>query len=111
MDSTRAGEGTKLEKYMRPFGENLKLLMSEKGVKAREVATALGLSSRTVNEWVGGGARTPRDLVQIKKLAEFFGCSVHRLLYGEEENLLERVLTKTDIHTGLYEISIRRVNK
>jgi transcriptional regulator with XRE-family HTH domain len=95
-----------------PFGKNLKVLMAKNDVTAQHLAKSLKISSRTVNEWIGSGARTPRNLEQIKALAEYFNCSVHMLLFGEEDrNVFNELLTKTDIHVGLYEISIKRVLK
>jgi len=54
----------------------------------------------------------PRDPAHIKKLADFFECSVHFLLYGDEDpnSLINQILHKTTIHTGLYEVTVRKVN-
>lgn len=76
-----------------------------------ELAREINVSPKTINDWLTG--RTPRDLDAVKRCAEFFGVSVHFLLYGEDDrrNLIEEVLEKTELHTGLYEITIRRVSQ
>jgi hypothetical protein len=53
----------------------------------------------------------PRDPQVLKKLAEYFDCSVYFLLFGEEDpkSLIGEILEKTEIHTGIYEISIKKV--
>ena len=46
-----------------------------------------------------------------EKLAEYFDCSVYFLLFGEEDpkSLIGEILEKTEIHTGMYETSIKKV--
>jgi len=98
---------------MKTFGETLKELMKAKRLSATDIAKILQLPTKSVQEWVGPSGRTPRDLSVIKKLASLFGVSVHYLMYGEEDphNLLASALEKTEIHTGLYEIVIRKVQE
>jgi transcriptional regulator with XRE-family HTH domain len=93
------------------FGNNLKSLMASRGVSASKVAKAIGVSPKTIHEWLGNDGRVPRDLNVIRKLAEYFGCSTHFLLFAEEDprSFLGEILSKTEIHSGLYEISIKRV--
>ena len=93
------------------FGVILESLMQERRISIRQLAKELGVPPKTVQEWVGQNGRTPRHSESIKKLAEFFQCSIHYLLFGEEDpnNPLNAILEKTEIHTGLYEISIRKV--
>jgi len=98
---------------MKTFGENLKEMMTKKRVGVTELAKAINEPVKTVQEWVGSGARTPRKLEKIKKVAEFFNVSTHFLLYGEEDprSGIGILLEKTEIHTGLYEIVIRKVKE
>jgi len=94
------------------FGENLKALMEAHRLSVSELAKGLGESPKTVQEWVGSGGRTPRKLEAIRKLADYFECSIHFLLYGEEDpkSALGILMDKTEIHTGLYEITIKKVS-
>ncbi len=96
---------------VKKFGDVLQHLMEQKNLSARELASRLGFPAKTVNEWVGKGGRMPRNPDHLKKLADFFQVSLHQLLFGEDDprSLLSEVLNKTEIHTGLYEISIKRI--
>ena len=97
---------------MKSFGENLQELMDHHRISVRELAKELEVSPRTVQEWVGSGGRTPRDLVAVRRLAARFGCTIHFLLYGEEEpKIAQGILLEgpVEIHAGVYEITIRKV--
>lgn len=93
------------------FGQTLQALMDERRVSGRELAAAISVSYKTIQEWLGAKSRMPRDPEALRRLAEHFGCSVHYLLFGEEDphSLVGEILEKTEIHTGLYEITVRRV--
>lgn len=102
-----------MKSMAKSFGENLKELMVSRRITQRELSEALDVPVKTVQEWVGSGARTPRNLDSLKKLANYFGCSLHFLLYGEEDprSSLGAILDKSEIHSGLYEITIKKVVK
>lgn len=93
------------------FGKNLESLMRQKSISARALAKKLNIPYKTVQEWIGTDARMPRDPNILKKLSSFFDCSVYFILFGEEDpkSFIGEILEKTEIHTGLYEISIRKV--
>lgn len=95
------------------FGQILEQLMKERRLAPKHIAKELGVPLRTVQEWIGTGARKmPRDPDVLKDLATYFKVSVHYLLYGYEDDngLLSDILEKTEIHTGLYEITVKRVS-
>lgn len=96
---------------MKPFGENLKELLKQHNLTVRAASKKLDIPQASLNEWVGSPNRLPRDAGVIKKLAEFFNISVHELIYGTQEpkSIIGELLEKTEIHTGLYEISIKKV--
>ena len=96
---------------MTEFGENLERLLTERKISARELAKQLDVPAKSVQEWVGKGARVPRDLDVIQKLATIFDISVHQLLYGTEDprSPMSKIFEKVEIHSGLYEISIKKV--
>lgn len=91
------------------FSTSLKNLMRKKGVTTAELARSLSISPKTISDWLSG--RTPRDLAAVRKCAVYLECSVHFLLFGEEDkhSELSSVFESTEIHTGLYEISIKKV--
>jgi transcriptional regulator with XRE-family HTH domain len=85
--------------------------MKDRGLSGRELAKQTGLPYKSLAEWIGQGSRFPRDPAALKKLADFFGVSIHHLLYGEEDpqSILAQLIERTEIHTGMYEITVKRV--
>jgi transcriptional regulator with XRE-family HTH domain len=66
------------------FGEKLKKLRTEKGLKQEEVATAVGVSRRTYIGYEQEG-RYPRKRDVYTKLAETLECDVNYLMTEDEE--------------------------
>lgn len=93
------------------FGATLERLLKERRITQKELSKAIGVSPKSLSEWVGKGGRIPRSPNQLKALANFFGVSVHYLLFGEDDpqTIVENIFEKTDIHTGLYQITIKKV--
>lgn len=94
------------------FGQNIEELMTQKRYTVSTLAKELKVPAKTVHEWVGKNARMPRSPEVIRKLAELLGVSIYFLMFGEEDprNPLNQFLEKNEIHTGLYEITIKKVN-
>ena len=92
------------------FATTLKTLIRQKASSVNDLAREINVSPKTINDWLTG--RTPRDLDAVKRCSQFFDVSVHFLLYGEDDrqNIIEDLLERTEIHSGLYEISIRKVS-
>lgn len=92
--------------------KTLKLLIKRRGITTAELAGAINTPAKTISDWLSGG-RTPRDLDAVKRCAEYFNTSIHFLLFGEDDpkGSIAAFLEKTEIHTGLYEISIRKVTE
>jgi transcriptional regulator with XRE-family HTH domain len=84
--------------------------MKEREVTIASLANAVGVSPKTAAEWRGLNGRIPRDLSVIRKLSQYFNCSTHFLLFGEEdkEQLFEEFLDN-DVIT--YQITIRKIRK
>lgn len=94
------------------FGTRLETLCKEYGITPSELARRISLSRKSVFEWVGKSGRMPRDPQHLKKLCDFFKVSPAWLLWGEEEKVstIESLISKTELHSGLYEISIKKVD-
>jgi transcriptional regulator with XRE-family HTH domain len=98
---------------MSVFGQNLKKLLEQRGVGVRALAEALGIPPKTVHEWVGSGGRMPRKSEHLRDLAGFFGCSIHFLLFAEEDPRDRDSPVKAgriEIEGIVYEVSIRRLS-
>ena len=93
------------------FGENLALLLEEKRITQKELARSIGVSAKTVQEWVGKDGRIPRNPDHLRLLAEFFGVTLHYLLFRSEDPLANpwRQLETIQLHAGHYEVIIRRL--
>ena len=100
-----------MECMSKTFGGLLKQMMTERHLSVATLARAINCPPKTVQEWLGPHGRVPRDLEVLKRLAECFKCSTHMLLFGEEDprGLIGEMLDKTEIHTGIYEITIKKV--
>lgn len=95
------------------FGLNLESLMRKRNLTVRSLSKALDVPLKTAQEWAGPTGRLPRNPEALKKLANHFSVSIHYLLFGEDDpqSLLSEVLEKTELHSGLYEIVIRKVKQ
>ena len=93
------------------FGKILEELIKHHNMSISQFAKKIGVSPKTAQEWVGSRGRFPNSPKIIKNIANEFNISVHELLYGEPDptSLIGAILEKTEIHTGLYEINIRKV--
>ena len=85
--------------------------MKEKNLSASKLATALGIPSSTIGDWLSG--RVPRNLDQIRQVADFFKVSTHELLFNEPDprSLISEILEGgTEIHSGIYEIIVKKIS-
>ena len=94
------------------FGEQLKLLMEQRNLSAAKLGKTIGVSPKTILEWMDRGGRMPRDPKHIRALCDYFQVSTHQLLFGEDDprSSIGAILDKTEIHTGTYEVTVKRVS-
>ncbi len=108
---------------MNPNPEEIKIglvlskLAREKGLSLRDIATGatkLGgvpISISNLSDWTSG--RPMRDIRKAKILAQFFGVSLHKMLYDCEENIptshqtTEKPDFMNELWSGSYEITLR----
>lgn len=90
------------------IGTNLTNLLSSKNLSLRALSKASGVPYTTLQEWTAN--RTPRNPIQIQKVASCLDVSMHFLLFGVEDKSepLTKLL-KDDIFSGTFEISIKKV--
>lgn len=96
------------------FGVILEGLIKSRKISVRQFAKEIGQNQSTVSEWVGKNGRFPKSPDILKTIAKYFNVTIHELLYGEPEESqfqISELLEKTEIHTGLYEITIKKVTK
>lgn len=95
------------------FAENLRGLMQERNLTAKEISRATGISKSTLSEWLGG--RVPRFGEDVVKLAQFLNVSLEFLANGKEaeEKVVNELLAQSGnnfatIHTGVYRINVEK---
>lgn len=86
----------------------LKQLLEENNLSLRELAKRSGVPNSTLQEWSSN--RSPKNPLQVQKVAKALGVSMHYLLFGEEDQSepLTKLL-KEDVFSGTFEINIKRV--
>jgi transcriptional regulator with XRE-family HTH domain len=94
------------------FGIRLEKLLKEHKMTISQFARAIGVSPTSAQEWIGRSSRFPSKPKVLRKIAQVFGLSLHELLFGEPDPMavISQVLEKTDLFTGTFEISIKRVS-
>lgn len=70
------------------FAEKIKTLRQKQGLTQKEVAQAVGITSRTYGSYEQEG-RYPRDRDIYTRLAEILGCETNYLLTEDEEFVAE----------------------
>ena len=96
----------------RSFGKTLEQLLKQSGLSGRQFAKEIGVNNKTVMSWLGDNGSFPSDPIVIKKISARFNISVHELLFGEPDpkSILGEILNKTEVHSGIYEISIKKIS-
>lgn len=95
----------------------LKFYMKKRGIAAHQLAKDLCIPKSTIADWLLGSV--PRDLIKLKKTAQYFNIGLDHLLFGtgdlngeadkEHGNLVET--HRLDIQAGLYEVVLRPIRK
>lgn len=72
--------------------ENLRRLIDEKNIQVSQLAITLDIANSTLHGWINGVP--PRNLIELKKLSDFFEISLDELCFGplKEKHHLERVV-------------------
>jgi transcriptional regulator with XRE-family HTH domain len=67
------------------LNQTLKMLLNQRGLTIREVASKIKISESTLKTWMRGS--NPRSMDDVRTCAQFFNVSLEFLLFGEESNL------------------------
>ena len=70
------------------FSEMIVSLRKEKNLSQKDVADALKVSSRTVQNWESG-TRLPRDEKTLSALGELFDCNIKRIIDDDENFIIQ----------------------
>ena len=86
-----------------------------RGMTAAELARKAGVSKQVISQWANGSR--PRDVEQVKKVADAFGTTVDSLLFGSGKDMSAERVTELDALlgsewiSGLFEVKFRRIKR
>jgi len=90
----------------------LSALIKQKGVTITTLAKTTKIPAQTIHNWIAGSK--PRDLDQVKRVADYFEVSLDFLAYGIqlEQNIESKIEKhKDEINAGVFEVVLRRPTK
>lgn len=90
------------------IGEILSSLMEDQNWSIAKLSRETGVPQSTLREWCLN--RSPKNPVQVQKVADVLGVSMHYLYFGEQDKQepIQKIL-KEEVFQGTFEISIKRV--
>lgn len=93
------------------LGKNLQTMMKERGLSVATLARIIGMNKSTLHNYYNGVI--PRNIESLKKLSEYFGIPIDKLLF--EEPPVEEPPDASDKSQksieGRYEVIIRLMDK
>ena len=93
----------------------LRHFLDEREMSASQLAKKAKIPKQSLSGWLSGS--NPRDVRQVKKVADALGVSVDHLLFGNGTDLGKQRVTELEALlgegwiAGLFEIRFRRVRK
>lgn len=92
------------------FPAQLRHLLKQHDMTVSQLGRAVKISPKTIYSWLSG--QSPRDISQVKTLANYFSISLDELVFGEAPK------TKTtfedyreEINAGTFEVILRRAKQ
>jgi transcriptional regulator with XRE-family HTH domain len=93
--------------------KNIKTLLDKRGITPSQLSRATSVPNSTIQNWLTG--LEPRNLIQLKKVADFFDVTVDLLLYGsKKDSKRDRSAISEfadEINAGTFEVVLRRIKK
>ena len=89
------------------LAKNLKRILEERNMSIAELAKKTGVPKTNIGSWLSGSS--PK-IEQLFKVAQFLGMSIEALAFDKKnDETLNNLIDKLEVHSGLYEISIKKV--
>lgn len=90
---------------------NLKKLMARDKISLVQLARMTKVPKQTLHNWLSGAE--PKNLDQIRSVANTFNLSIEELCYGEKPGKTRPVIDdyQEEINAGIFEVVLRRVKK
>ena len=91
------------------FRKNLKELIIQKGVTIVFLSQTTKIPLQTIHGWLSG--TSPRNLYQLKILAEYFEISIHTLCFEkiDDKKKIEIDVLEDIIASGKFEIILKKI--
>ena len=95
--------------------KQLKLYLDRSDMTASQLARKAGVPKQSISGWLAGN--NPRDIRQVKKVADVFGISIDQLIFANgaaEPGRGTRDVTDTlgdDWIGGVFEVRLRKVKR
>ena len=86
------------------LAENLNRLMKRKNLSLSQTAEAIQMNKSTLHNYLNGVV--PRNVLTLKKLADFFQIGLTDLLFGPQ--ITPEAFLRASLLEGTYELVIRR---
>jgi transcriptional regulator with XRE-family HTH domain len=85
----------------------LRDLINEWDITVASLARKTGVPKTNINSWLQGSSP---NLEQLYKVAQFFNVTLDYMATGEEvDDPVAQFMDKFDVHTGMYEITVKKV--
>jgi len=89
--------------------ENLKTLMNKNQIKLAELAKEVGLAKSTIYGWINGAQ--PRSVLELNKVAKYFGLNIHELCFGEDGKQNEKYIEQKISQLNDVELILRKIKR
>lgn len=94
------------------IGQVLKRLLRDQRKTLKQVSRDTGIPYSTLHTWFEN--RQPKNILNVRLLAEYLGVSLHELLFGKPDHYdfppaPPEEHKSADPFTGTYQVTVRRV--
>lgn len=88
----------------------LKELCGQSGIPISAISKRTGVPQQTIHNWLTG--IEPKNISQVKKVADFFKVSVDYLCFGTKTKKIDDITDfKEEINAGVFEVVLRRIRR
>lgn len=91
------------------LGPTLQRLLKESHMTMKELSFESGVPLSTLAHFKNN--RPPKDIASVQLLADSLGCSLHFLLFGENESKSEPGDIAAELFSGVFEVTVKRIKK
>ncbi len=90
------------------LAKQLKNLLHREDATVAQLARATKISAKTIYQWLQG--QNPRDLKQVRKVADYFSVSIDFLAFGIEPKTKNSFTDYSEeINAGQFEVILRKI--